>query len=267
MKYLYTHDIASEGAKALAEAMNIKRIRRENSRFKGGSDKIVINWGATKLSGRAHECKVINHPEDVLTCSNKLRFFQTVREARTVPWTDQASVVAEWLEDGATVVARTSLTGSNAEGLVMFDATQSFVKAPLYTKYIKKKDEYRIHIIDGKIVDEQRKAIRMRSRRDQYGGVGNGSYQDVEYLSNVDRRIRNLANGFVFVKNDISPPEDVHVQALAVFKNIPLHFGAVDVLWNEKQQKAYVLEVNTAPGIEGSTITNYASALSAMSGE
>ena len=36
-----------------------------------------------------------------------------------------------------------------------------------------------------------------------------------------------------------------------------LDFGAVDVLWNERQQKAYVCEVNTAPGLEGITLDNY----------
>jgi D-alanine-D-alanine ligase-like ATP-grasp enzyme len=37
-----------------------------------------------------------------------------------------------------------------------------------------------------------------------------------------------------------------------------LDFGAVDVIWNEKQQRAYVLEVNTAPGLEGQTVDDYA---------
>ena len=40
-----------------------------------------------------------------------------------------------------------------------------------------------------------------------------------------------------------------------------LDFGAVDIIWNEKQQQGYVLEVNTAPGLEGETIINYANAI------
>ena len=37
-----------------------------------------------------------------------------------------------------------------------------------------------------------------------------------------------------------------------------LTFGAIDVIWNEHQQKAFVLEINTAPGIEGTTVEKYA---------
>jgi glutathione synthase/RimK-type ligase-like ATP-grasp enzyme len=36
-----------------------------------------------------------------------------------------------------------------------------------------------------------------------------------------------------------------------------LDFGAVDVIWNERQQRAYVLEINSAPGLEGTTIDDY----------
>jgi D-alanine-D-alanine ligase-like ATP-grasp enzyme len=40
-----------------------------------------------------------------------------------------------------------------------------------------------------------------------------------------------------------------------------LDFGAVDVIYNRAQDKAYVLEVNTAPGLEGSTLDNYVEAI------
>jgi D-alanine-D-alanine ligase-like ATP-grasp enzyme len=37
-----------------------------------------------------------------------------------------------------------------------------------------------------------------------------------------------------------------------------LDFGAVDVIWNAQKEKPYVLEINTAPGLEGQTIADYA---------
>ena len=37
-------------------------------------------------------------------------------------------------------------------------------------------------------------------------------------------------------------------------------FGAVDVVWNQQNGQAYVLEINTAPGLAGQTITSYANA-------
>jgi D-alanine-D-alanine ligase-like ATP-grasp enzyme len=70
--------------------------------------------------------------------------------------------------------------------------------------------------------------------------------------------VRNHDNGFIFVRNDVKAPSSVEEQAVRAIKALGLDFGAVDIIWNDKQQKAYVLEVNTAPGLEGSTVDDYA---------
>ena len=38
-------------------------------------------------------------------------------------------------------------------------------------------------------------------------------------------------------------------------------FGAFDVIYNQKKNQAFVLECNTAPGIEGTTLDNYVEAI------
>ena len=55
--------------------------------------------------------------------------------------------------------------------------------------------------------------------------------------------------------------KQVKEQAVLSVKAVGLDFAGVDVIWNDKQKKAYVLEVNTAPGIEGQTVVNYAKAM------
>jgi len=40
-------------------------------------------------------------------------------------------------------------------------------------------------------------------------------------------------------------------------KTCDLDFGAVDVVFNSKEKLAYVLEINTAPGLTGSTLDGY----------
>ncbi|MNY81884.1 hypothetical protein D3C86_2236870 [compost metagenome] len=40
-----------------------------------------------------------------------------------------------------------------------------------------------------------------------------------------------------------------------------LDFGAADVIWNDHRKQAFVLEVNTAPGLTGTTLEKYAKAL------
>ena len=124
------------------------------------------------------------------------------------------------------------------------------VTAPLYVMYIKKKDEYRIHVLRNNIIDVQRKGLRAEFQ----------GQQDVNFL------IRNLANGFMFVRNDnagvqlinsSTVPQVVKNVAVQAVAALGLDFGAVDVIYNQQQKAAYVLEVNTAPGIEASTVLSY----------
>ena len=39
---------------------------------------------------------------------------------------------------------------------------------------------------------------------------------------------------------------------------INLNYGAVDIIYNKKQNKCYVLEINTAPGLINQTANLYA---------
>jgi D-alanine-D-alanine ligase-like ATP-grasp enzyme len=71
--------------------------------------------------------------------------------------------------------------------------------------------------------------------------------------------IRSYDNGWVFAIDSITYAsseieEQVKQQAIAAVKALGLDFGAVDVIVNKKGTKAYVLEVNTAPGIESPTV-------------
>jgi glutathione synthase/RimK-type ligase-like ATP-grasp enzyme len=75
--------------------------------------------------------------------------------------------------------------------------------------------------------------------------------------SQVNWQVRNLAGGFVFTREGFTLPTACETAAHLVVKACGLDFGAVDVIWNETQQKAYVLEINTAPGLEGQTVDDY----------
>jgi glutathione synthase/RimK-type ligase-like ATP-grasp enzyme len=75
--------------------------------------------------------------------------------------------------------------------------------------------------------------------------------------------VRNLANGFVYVIADHFPV-NVGEEALKALEATGLAFGAVDVIWNQHENKAYVLEINTAPGLEERTAVEYAKAFQAI---
>lgn len=238
--HIYSHNRYSNGAKNLAKAMNIHRIKHDHSKFKGNPNKILINWGSRQLSPQLMKCTIINHPAIVEPVQNKLACLCLLKKADVcIPefTTDQADVV-QWLEQGCTIVCRKILRGHGGIGIVLATTLDEVVDAPLYTKYIKKQDEYRIHIINDKAFDVQQKARRFDEDKPNY-------------------KIRVHDNGFIYKRAGVMAPVDVMAQAKAAIKATSLDFGAVDVVWNQHQKKAYVLEINTAPGLEGTTVQNY----------
>lgn len=245
--YIYPYKAASGSVSELQSRLNIKKIRRENSRFVGNANKTVINWGNSELPDTVNNANVINKPEAVKLATNKRTFFEITHEAvRVPPFTTDQNVAKQWIEEGKKVVIREKLTGSSGEGIVLLDGSDEFEvynhrRARLYVQYIPKKDEFRIHVIGDKITDMQQKK-RSRDVPDE----------------RVNYQIRNHHNGFIFAREGIEVPEDVKTQALAAIQKIGLDFGAVDVIWNQHRQEAYVLEVNCAPGLENTTADKYA---------
>jgi glutathione synthase/RimK-type ligase-like ATP-grasp enzyme len=240
---IYPHKAGSRGAKALAEALGGKVLRKQNSRYVRAPEDLIINWGAS--DSPFNGARVANQPNSIEAASNKLTCFRAMSEGGVrVPqfWTNRRDIP----DDAFPVMCRTVLQGSEGRGIVVANNRNELVDAPLYTKYVKKQDEYRIHVMRRpgaapRVISKQRKAKR------------NG-------VENADFKVRNLANGFVFVREGVNPPADVEAQAIAAVEATGLAFGAVDVIWNARRGEAYVLEINTAPGLEGQTVEDYANA-------
>lgn len=253
--YLYPYKAGSQSASSLASVLDIKRIKTRESRFKGSEDKTVINWGSTSLNREVNKCNIINPVSAVKLCSNKRTFFEHITEYNmsgegatvNIPdYTTGREVAQSWIDSGCTVFGRESLSGSGGDGISIYDPSDQISDDyPLYVKYIPKRQEYRAHVVDGEVICVQRKAL-------------------PEGMSRNPRvfMIRNTSNGFIFARNEgHTPPEQVQEQALAAIAAIPnLTFGAVDIIWNEYRNKAYVLEINTAPGLEGQTLEDYSEA-------
>lgn len=239
----------SRGAEAIAEALGAKVLKHEGSRYRPRAADIIINWGSSADLSHLQPASIINDPISVEVASNKLAFFKQLKAYDICNYPEFWENKNDIPEDAYPVVCRTILNGHSGRGIVIADTPDELVDAPLYTRYVKKKDEYRVHV--GRQYDEneggnihvislQRKAIRAGQEPDH-----------------INHRIRNLDNGYVFVRNDINPPQAVINQALGALESSGLDFGAVDVIWNDHHQKAYVLEINTAPGLEGQTVEDY----------
>ncbi|OYV41136.1 MAG: hypothetical protein B7Z80_02670 [Rhodospirillales bacterium 20-64-7] len=112
--------------------------------------------------------------------------------------------------------------------------------ALLYTKYIFKVREFRVHVVNGAVIDTQQKI------RDP----------EKEPLS---WKVRSHENGFIFARNGIVPSDTRDNLACSACTALGLDFGAVDIV-EDKKGNFYVLEINTAPGLEGQTIKSYGDA-------
>lgn len=244
--FIYRHG-PSNGAKLLARALGIKMIKAEGSKFTPSTDKVIINWGrGQELPIDTTGVQIVNQPEAVVNATNKLKCFKALRNAGNVsipPFTTRRTEAEDWLRRGSVCFARTRLQGSSGDGIVELETADDLgtvEEGTLIVEYIKKKHEFRIHVGDGEIIDRQQKKKR----------------RDVD-LEDINWRVRSHANGFVFVRQEVQVPKCVDEEALKAMEVIGLDFGAVDVIYNQHQKKAYVLEINTAPGIEGSTVLVY----------
>jgi len=239
---IYPYKQGSRSALALAGTLNGRVLRLQGSTFQPRSSDFIINWGSSAPSGvpfvplPSGEDYICNHPASIARASNKLSAFQAMGEAGvSIPAFAASQDTVSW--EGKTVV-RHKLSGHSGDGIEIVDSGP-LPQAPLYVQYIPKKEEYRVHVIGQSIIAIQRKARRLE-------------------VENPNWQVRNHDNGFVFVREGFTAPQSVSEQARMAIAALGLDFGAVDIIWNEQKGKAYVLEVNTAPGLEGQTIADYA---------
>ena len=136
------------------------------------------------------------------------------------------------------VFARQTAIGHSGNGIIICEAGGTLPDAPLYVKYIAKKHEYRVHAhaTEGVFFVQQKK------KRE---GV------------DANFQIRNHANGFIYANEGVDVPAHVKEMCQKAIITLGLDFGAVDVIYNEKFNTYTILEVNTSPGLSGTTLEKY----------
>lgn len=254
---VYPYNSYSRSARKLAQHFHNGKYLHStlDGTFKPEKKMVLVNWGSGNVPYASNHSlfHVLNKQEKVNVARNKLKTFKTLLQGdvRVPEFTEDEDVALNWLNEGKEVLGRTE-TGTQGKDIIFGSEspTRMINECDFFVKYIKKKHEYRVHVFSDKVIDCQRKAIR---KTDDAGN-------EID-TSTIDHRIRNMTNGFVFVRQDCDPPEDVKQQALAAIRACGLDFGAVDVIWNSSEKKAYVLEINTAPGLEGTTVETYTKAI------
>lgn len=236
MYFIFPYKKGSKSAKTLKSAIGSKYPVTASKQFKK-----MINWGASEVPFNYRY--ILNKPDAVRIASNKLLSFNTMKEAGvSIPeFTTNKEEAENWLES-SDVVCRFKLNGHSGEGITIVNKGEQLPEevAPLYTRYVKKKKEYRVHVFKGEVIFVQEKKKRNSIPTEE-----------------MDFRIRNASGGFVFAHQDVFLGEGGRDVACAAVNALGLDFGAVDLIYNERQDKFYALEVNTAPGLEGETVNRY----------
>lgn len=235
----------------------VRMVSTRNSAFRGREGDVIFNYGRGNILDQVvGGARVINPASAVSNASSKVNAFTLMAGAgvSTVEWTTDRSVADTWHSGGSVVYARTMTRGHSGEGIIVcyrntseldvlgssITASQGMVTAPLYTKGITgPRREFRIHVMNGNIVFTQQKR-----RRD--------GFAEMPEASNI---VRNYHTGWIYATQNVNANDAAQTNAIAAVRALGLDYGAVDVITNG--QNAWVLEVNTAPGMTGSNLNNF----------
>ncbi len=242
---VYPYSMTSKSGKYLANALDAMRVYPDRKYLPNKND-IIVNWGNGNVPNWSlnYKKQIINHWDNVCYAIDKRDSFDLMAKngVRTPPFTKNPQEALKWLYDGSMVVGRAKVQATRGKGIVLMKAVADFVPCPLYTKYQKKLREFRIYVFQNAVLDF------LEKRRDS----------DRLNAGTVNEFIRTEEEGWVFCRQNVHVPGDVGEQAVQAVKALGLIFGGVDVIWNDTTRLAHVLEVNTAPGIWGTTVTKYA---------
>lgn len=182
---------------------------------------------------------------------DKLQQYKYFKEKglSALEFTTDALQADTWVhEEGHVVFGRKLLNASCGDGIVIFEpgSPDGCHGCPVYTKYKPKKREFRVHMFKNDVV-----AIVEKRKRKDWNGESN-------------HKIRNLANGYVFCQ-DVELSDAMRQRivdlSVAVRQVCKSDFAGVDLGYNEKHDDLFVIEVNSAPGIEGSNVEKYVKAM------
>ena len=170
------------------------------------------------------------------------KWFQQ-QQLPALEFTQSTGTATHWLQEGSVVFGRKLLNASCGKGIVVYSTVNELsVECPGYTKYKKKKREWRVHVFRDKVV-----TIVEKKKRADWTGPSNS-------------KIRNLENGYVFCQDfELSTALKERIEQLALKASgvCTSDFKGVDLAYNEANDDLFVIEVNSAPGIEGSNVEKY----------
>lgn len=200
----------------------------------------LIRWGTCETYGET-PTETLNNSEAITNASNKLRALNIMKEAGvSVPWfTSDKSDAKIAVNDLKPLVGRTTYHqgGSGFKICRSVSEVYSDYSSSHWLELLGVYKEWRVHVFKGEVI-----------------GVSRKTDEGVESRI-INRFTRNHHNGWRFIRCDLDLVQD-RLKNLAVeaVSSLGLDFGAVDIILSDGAEdgskKYYVLEVNSAPGME-----------------
>ena len=209
-----------------------------NKKIPPDPNKFHIRWGSFRRT--SDNC--LNTREAVRCAANKLEALQIMRTSGVSvprlflpPFEISSSVPRIFrnryrycANDNPLIVLEN--TGIDPASCVSYDYAMEFIET---------KTEYRVHVFNGNMIRVQKKTEG----------------------ENADPNIRTSKRGWVLRQAKLNNvPFSVINEGINTVRALDLHFGAVDILYGY-DKKAYVVEVNTGPALNGWGIAMYIQAI------
>ena len=234
---ILSYNATSKSAKYLTSHLDGRMITQ---REPIAPDECIINWGGGYFSARDWSREWLNHPHKIINAVEKLKAFQLFAGA-DVPhpaWTFHISIARQWLENGNVVLARQTSSGMMGQGISLLNPNcREVPSAEFYSKHVNHTLEYRVHVFKGILLNLGMK-VQLRPGANMM--VRNADERDWDFTHVTDA------------------PFPVIQAGIAAVQALGLDFGAADVGYRSSDGKAFVFEVNSAPGTGHYTITKFA---------
>lgn len=252
---IYQYKKASESAHRLIR--NLEHILDQDvsgvisdSNFTPKPDDFIVGWGSGhRPDWKIGKVRYINKYDAICQSVDKRLSFKNFVDYKVPipPFTLKASEANKWLAEGLVVLSRTEIEGMKGQGIEINhpDIDDVVKPAPLYTQFIRKDREIRLHVFKDKVIFGQEKILRQPSQTIKKLVLREGSAWDFEWLGPDERK----ALGTLTLD-----------AAVSAIRANGLDFGAVDLLIT-KDKQPFVLETNTCPELGRDGAARYANAI------